>query len=82
MRDPWGSFQNFINSFRQLANNPAQYVTQRMGIPQEMAHDPDAIVQQWMSEGKVSQAQYNAARKAASQIQNNPMFTQIIGGMR
>ncbi len=74
MSDPWGSFNNFMNSFRQLASNPAQYAMQRMGIPQEMANNPDAVIQQWMSEGKVSQAQYNAARKAASMIKNNPMF--------
>lgn len=77
MSDPWGSFQNFMHSFRQLANNPAQYMISR-GIPQNIAGDPDAIIQKMMSEGKISQAQYNAARKAASQIQNNPMFGQFM----
>lgn len=78
MSDPWGSIQGFINSFSQLAQNPAQYVMQRMGISQNMANDPDAIVQQWMSEGKVSQEQYNAARQAATKIQNNPLFQQLM----
>ena len=51
---------------------------QKMGIPQNIANDPDAIVQQWMNEGKVSQEQYNEARKAAGMIQNNPLFRQLL----
>lgn len=78
MSDPWGSFNNFMNGFRQLANNPTQYAMQRMGIPQEMANNPDAIIQQWMSEGKVSQAQYNQARQIAPQIQNHPLFKKFM----
>jgi len=76
--DKWGSFQNFMNDFSQLAKNPVQYVMNKMGISQDIANDPDAIIQRWMNEGKVSQDQYNAARKAASMIQNNPMFSQLM----
>lgn len=78
MRDPWGSFQNFMNNFKQMAANPAQYVMNNMGVSQDIANNPDAIIQKMMSEGKVSQQQYNAARQAASQIQNNPMFKQFM----
>lgn len=78
MNDKWGSFQNFMNDFSQLAKNPIQYAMQKMGIPQNIANDPDAIVQQWMNEGKVSQEQYNEARKAAGMIQNNPLFKQLL----
>lgn len=78
MNDPWGSMQNFMNGFVQLAKNPAQYAMQRMGIPQEMANNPDAIIQQWMREGKVTQEQYNHARQLAPRIQNNPMFLQFL----
>ena len=78
MNDKWGSFQNFMNDFSQLAKNPAQYAMQKMGIPQNIANDPDAIIQQWMNEGRLSQEQYNEARKAASRIQNNPMFNQLM----
>ena len=77
MNDPWGSFQNFINSFRQFASNPAQFMIQR-GMPQEIANNPNAIIQKLMSEGKVTQEQYNAARQAASKIQSNPLFNQMI----
>lgn len=73
MNDPWGSFQNFMKSFQQMANNPAQYM-QQLGISQDIVNNPDAIIQQMMSEGKISQQQYNAARQAAQRIQSNPMF--------
>ena len=76
--DKWGSFQNFMNDFSQLAKNPAQYVMNKMGISQDIANDPDAIIQRWMNEGKVSQDQYNAARKAAGMIQSNPLFSQLM----
>ena len=78
MSDKWGSFQKFMNDFSQLAKNPAQYAMQRMGIPQSMANDPDAIIQQWMNEGRLSQEQYNEARKTAGMIQNNPLFKQLL----
>ena len=77
-RDPWGSMQNFMNDFRAMAQNPAQFVTQKMGISQDIADDPDAIIQKLMSDGKLSQQQYNAARQAAAKIQSNPMFKQLM----
>ena len=75
--DPWGSMQNFMNDFQKMAINPAQYVMDRAGIPKDIANNPDAIIQKMMQEGKLSQAQYNAARQAAQRIQNNPMFRQL-----
>lgn len=75
--DPWGSFQNFMMDFKQLAANPSQFVMSRMGIPQNISNDPDAIIQHMMSNGKLSQSQYNVARHAASQIQSNPLFKQF-----
>jgi len=77
MNDPWGSFQNFMNGFRQMASNPAQYVMSHYGISQDIANDPDAIIQKMMQEGRITQEQYNRARQIAPQIQNNPMFKQL-----
>ena len=74
----FGNFQNFMTQFQQLAANPAQYVVSNFGIPQNMASNPDAIIQQLMSSGKISQEQYNSARNMANQIQQNPMFKQYI----
>lgn len=81
MNDPWGSFQNFMSNFCQLATNPKQYMINR-GIPQDIANDPDAIIQKMMQEGKISQQQYNSARQAAGRIQSNPMFAQMLGGIK
>lgn len=78
MNDPWGNFQNFMNGFREMVANPAQFVMQRYGIPKEMANNPNAIIQKLMSEGRISQQQYDSARQAASQIQNNPLFHQFM----
>lgn len=77
--DPWGSFQNFMNGFREMAANPAQYMMHRYGISQDIANNPNAIIQKLMSEGKVTQQQYNSARQAALRIQNNPLFSQLMG---
>ena len=69
---------NFINQFRQMASNPAQFAMQNLGVSQDIANDPDAIIQKMMQEGKLTQAQYNQARQTASQLK--PMFRQMLGG--
>ena len=76
--NPWNNFQTFMNQFKQLAANPAQYVMNHYGISQDIANDPDAIIQKMMQEGKITQDQYNQARQAASQIKNNPLFSQMM----
>lgn len=73
------NFQNFMGGFMEMMKNPAQYVMQRFGISQDIANNPNAIIQKLMSDGKVSQQQYEAARQAAAQMQNNPMFNQYMG---
>jgi hypothetical protein len=78
MNNPMVNFQQFMGEFQKLAANPQQYVMQRFGIPKEIASDPNAILQNLMNSGKVSQEQINAAQSMASQIQRNPMFAQII----
>lgn len=72
------NMQNLMSTFQQLASNPAQFAMSQWGIPQNIANNPNAILQQLMSSGRVSQAQYNQARQMASQMQNNPFFKQII----
>ena len=78
MNNRWGNFQNFMDDFRQLAYNPAQFAMTKMGVSKDMANDPDAIIQQMMSNGQLSQAQYNVARQTAMKIQSNPMFRQML----
>lgn len=69
-----GNLQGFMNEFKQLMSNPAQFVINRYGIPKEIAGNPDEIIKQMVNEGKITQDQYNQARSMAYQIQNNPMF--------
>lgn len=77
MNDPWGSFQNFMTGFQQMAANPVQYVMKRYGIPQNIANNPNAIIQRMMQDGKITQNQYEQARQAAQKIQSNPLFHQF-----
>ena len=72
--DKWGSMQNFLNDFSELMRNPKEYSMNKMGIPENIADNPDAIIQQLMNSGKVTQDQYNEAYNAALKIQNNPLF--------
>ena len=74
----WGNIQNFVNDFNQLMSNPVQFAMKHFGVSENIAKDPDAIIQQMMQSGKISQGQYNAARRAAMQIQNNPLFQQLV----
>lgn len=69
--------QTFLQRFQQIMKNPAQYVMQNYGIDSSIANDPDTIIQKFMREGRLSQAQYNYARSMAMQMQNNPMFSQF-----
>jgi cell fate (sporulation/competence/biofilm development) regulator YlbF (YheA/YmcA/DUF963 family) len=77
MNGSFNDFQNFISNFSQLAADPAKYAMSHFGVSQNIANNPDAIIQQMMASGRISQAQYNSARQMASQIQNNPMFKQL-----
>ena len=72
------NFNSFMNSFNQMMQNPQQYMMQRFGIPKDIADDPDKIIEKMMSNGRISQYQYNEARNMAQQIQQNPMFRQLI----
>lgn len=66
---------NFIQQFQQFMKNPSQFMMQNFGINQNIANDPDAIINQMMREGRISQNQYNSARQMAQQMRNNPMFS-------
>lgn len=77
--DAMSNIQAFVNTFNQLVSDPAKFVINKYGIPKEIANNPDAIIQKLMSEGKISQGQYNMARKTAIQMQNNPLFKQLMG---
>jgi len=60
---------NMMQMLQQLKNNPLQFLMQRrFNIPQEIAHDPNAILNHLLSTGQVSQGQVNAAYQQGQQF--------------
>jgi hypothetical protein len=61
--------QNLMAQLNQLRSNPVQFLMRRrMNIPQDVANDPNAIVQHLLNTGQISQQQYNQAVQAAQQF--------------
>ena len=60
---------NIIAIFQQFMGNPAQMM-QRSGlnIPQNIANDPNAIIQHLLSSGRMSQQQYNQLQQMANNL--------------
>lgn len=69
---------NMMNEFQTFMTDPSKFVMNRMGIPADIANDPNAIIQHMMNTGKLNQNQYNMARKEAEKFQNNPMVRQFM----
>ena len=78
MMNPFNNFNTFMNGFKSFMSNPSQFVMQRYGFSQDIANNPDKMIQQMMNSGRISQDQYNYARNIAQQIQQNPMFSQLM----
>ncbi len=51
----------------QLKNNPMS-VLGGLGVPQSMAKNPQAVIQNLMNSGKISQEQYNQAMQMAKNM--------------
>ena len=67
-----------MSQFQSFMRNPAQFLIQSR-LPQNALQNPAQAVQQLMNSGRMSQQQFNQLQGMARQIQNNPMFAQIIG---
>ena len=60
---------NFMQMLQALQANPIQFLMQRkFNVPQNIANDPNAIVQYLMNSGQISQQQYNQAAQMARQF--------------
>lgn len=60
---------NLMSQLQALRNNPMQFLMQRrFNVPQNIANDPNAIIQHLMNTGQISQAQYNQAAQMAKQF--------------
>lgn len=62
---------NITSMLQSLKQNPMQFLMQRkFNIPQNIANDPNAIIQHLMNSGQVTQEAYNRANSMAKQISN------------
>ena len=60
---------NVARMVQQVKSNPVQFLAQkRLNIPQNIANDPNAILQHLVSSGQISQAQVNAAMQRMKQF--------------
>ena len=75
-QDPFGSMQGFMQQYQSFMQNPAQVVSQKLGV---QGNDPSQMIQQLMNSGKMSQNDYNKLNEMARRIQQNPMFAQMFG---
>lgn len=73
------NIQKFMSDYTEMMKNPKQYVIKNMGISEDIADDPNKIIQKMMNDGKISQKDYDKARNDAMKLQNNPMFRQMLG---
>ena len=61
---------NLMYQLQALRQNPMQFLMQRrFNVPQNIANNPNAIIQHLMNTGQISQAQYNQAAQMAKQFQ-------------
>lgn len=58
---------NMMGMLMQLRNNPMSILSQ-FGVPQDIANDPQAVIQHLMNNGKITQAQYDQAVQMANSL--------------
>lgn len=60
---------NVMGMLQQFKANPMQFLMQRrFNVPQNIANDPNAIMQYLVNSGQVTQQQINQAYQMAKQI--------------
>lgn len=59
--------QTFLQ-FKQFMSNP-QAMLQKMGMPQGMQNNPQAMIQYLMDTGKLTQSQYSQLQAQAKQME-------------
>lgn len=65
-RNMFGNMQNLMSKMQSFRQNPAQFLIQSgLNIPQEYMSDPNKAIQYLMSNGRLTQNQYNNALQMA-----------------
>lgn len=65
---------NPFQMMQQLKANPMAMLSKRFNIPQNIANDPNQIIQHLMNTGQISQSQYNMANQQLKQLRKNSMM--------
>lgn len=74
MIDMAGNLKDLMNMYQQLRANPAQILSRRFNIPQNLnLNDPNEITQHLLNTGQITQEQYNNANN----MRNNPMIKRM-----
>jgi ferritin len=60
-----------MNMLNQLRQNPMQILSKRFNLPQEMANNPQEIIQHLLNTGQISQGQVNNAMQMKKQFLGN-----------
>lgn len=64
-----GAQPNIMQAVQSLKQNPMQFILQRkFNVPQNIANDPNAIIQHLMNTGQVSQQSYNAVMQKMGKL--------------
>ncbi len=67
-------FGSILGLFNALTQNPIQALFERgFNVPQDMANNPEQMIQHLLNSGQVSQEQVNQAM----QMKDNPMFRNL-----
>ena len=64
---------NPFQMINQIKQNPIGFIMQRgLNVPQNIANDPNKIIQHLMNTGQISQEQYNQVIKQAQKMGYKP----------
>lgn len=64
-----GQQPDIMSAIQNLKQNPIQFLMQRkFNVPQNIASDPNAIIQHLMNTGQVSQQRYNQVMQMVGQM--------------
>lgn len=75
MIDMMGDMNDLMNMYKQMCNNPVQFLSKRFNIPQNVnTQNPNDILQYLLNSGQVSQTQVNRAMN----MRNNPMIKTLM----
>lgn len=65
---------NPFQMMQQFKQNPMAMLSKRFNIPQNIANDPNQIIQHLMNTGQISQSQYNMANQQLKQLRKNTLM--------